>query len=272
MKIVTENGDNPPGLSVYMASMRDHPNKAPAPKHRRTPRWISRLGRMIAKSKLAAVIFSWFGVGYLELVYWTNRFVVEPQNAVDVAAPEQPVILAVWHGQHILLPALRINMPASVMISRSFDGEITARIAEAYGSKPIRASGGRKGKMSVKKGGMHGFLEMLNALEHGENVVQTADIPKGTSRRVGEGIIRLAAISGRPIIPLAVASSRRYKFGNAWDKTSLNMPFGRSAICMGSIVRVPLAKDKQQSARIKLENELNRITKRAYELAGAPNE
>ena len=30
------------------------------------------------------------------------------------------------------------------MISRSIDGEITARIAQAFGAKPIRASGGRE--------------------------------------------------------------------------------------------------------------------------------
>ncbi len=212
------------------------------------------------------------GVGYLELVYWTNLFIVEPENSLKIAKPEQPVILAVWHGQHILLPALRINMPASVMISRSLDGEITARIAKVYGNNAIRASGGRDKKMSLEKGGMLGFLEMLSALENNENVVQTADIPKGTPRRAGEGIIRLAALSGRPIIPLAVASSRRYKFSEAWDKTSLNLPFGRSAICMGNMIRVSADKDKREASRIELENELNRITKRAYNLVGVDHE
>ena len=197
---------------------------------------------------------------------------VEPENALDIAKRDQPVILAVWHGQHILLPALRINLPASVMISRSLDGEITARIVATYGSKAIRASGGREKKKYLEKGGLHGFLEMLSALNEGENVVQTADIPKGTPRRVGEGIIRLAAISGRPIIPLAVASSRRYKFEKAWDKTSFNLPFGRSAICMGKIVRVGEAKDKREAARVELETEMNRITTRAYQLAGVEHE
>jgi lysophospholipid acyltransferase (LPLAT)-like uncharacterized protein len=252
--------------------MTNRSDKPVLPTRRRTPRWISRLGKNISKSRTAAVIFSWAGVCYLELVYWTNRFVTEPENALDIAGPEQPVILAVWHGQHILLPALRINMPASVMISRSLDGEITARIAEVYGSKAIRASGGRDQRRSLAKGGMHGFLEMLRALEQGENVVQTADIPKGTPRLVGRGIISLAALSGRPIIPLAVASSRRYKFKNAWDKTSLNMPFGCSAICMGKMLNVPANKELHEAARVELENELNRITSRAYNLAGVSHE
>ncbi len=252
--------------------MNDMSDKPIIPTRRRTPRWINRMGKNMSKSKAAAIIFSWLGVGYLELVYWTNRFVVEPDNALDLATPEQPVILAVWHGQHILLPALRINMPASVMISRSLDGEITARIAKVYGSKAIRASGGRDQVKSLQKGGMRGFLDMAEALERGENVVQTADIPKGTPRHAGNGIIRLAARTGRPIIPLAVASSRRYTFKNAWDRASLSLPFGRSAICMGSILHVPACKDQHEASRLELENELNRITSRAYELVGAPNE
>jgi len=252
-----------------MSNKSDTPEMSP---RRRTPRWIKRLGRTVSKSSLATAITAKTGVGFLELVYWTNRFVVEPPNALDIAKPEQPVILAVWHGQHILLPALRINMPASVMISRSFDGEIQARIAEAYGSTAIRASGGRDKKKALEKGGIHGFLEMKNALAAGENVVQTADIPKGTPRRACEGIIRLAAISRRPIIPLAVASSRRYTLKKAWDGATINLPFGQSAICMGALIRVPSAKDRHELARIELESELNRITKRAYQLAGATDE
>ena len=252
--------------------MTNRPDKPVFPTRRRTPRWINRLGKNISKSRWRPIFSSCLGVCYLELVYWTNRFVTEPENALDIALPEQPVILAVWHGQHILLPALRINIPACVMIPRSLDGEITARIAKAYGSKAIRASGGRNQRKSLDKGGMHGFLEMLAALEQGENVVQTADIPKGIPRRAGRGIIRLAALSGRPIIPLAVASSRRYKFKNAWDNTSLNMPFGSSAICMGNIIRVPANKELHEAARHELENELNRITSRAYSLAVISNE
>ena len=248
------------------------PQKKPAfPIRSRTPRWLKRLGKALSGKWLALPI-SWAATGFLELVYWSNKFIVEPENAVDVVEPKQPVILAVWHGQHILLPALRINMPASVMISRSFGGEITARVAKIYGSKAIRASGGRARMKSLEKGGMVGFLEMLGALEAGENVVQTADVPKGTSREVYSGIIRLAAKSGRPIIPLAVASSRRYTFNNAWDRAAINLPFGRTAICMGELLHVSDNKSDLKTARIELERRLNRVTKRAYVLVGCANE
>ena len=251
--------------------MNNQPDKPPRKASRSTPRWIKNLGKS-ASSGWYAPVLSWMFVGYLELVYWTNRFVVEPDNALDVASPHQPVILAVWHGQHILLPALRIKLPASVLISRSSGGEITARIAEIYGSKAIRASGGRSRMMSLKKGGMVGFLDMLEALENGENVVQTADVPKGTSRQAYIGIIRLAAKSGRPIIPLAVASSRRYTIAKAWDRAAINMPFGRTAICMGNLLHVGAAKSGHEAARKELEKQLNRLTTKAYGLVGCSDE
>ena len=175
-------------------------------------------------------------------------------------------------GQHVLLPAIPIGLSGSVMISRSADGEITARVAEAFGAKAVRASGGREAKRSIEKGGMTGFMEMLQALERGENVMQTADIPKGAARVVGPGIIALAKRSGRPIIPLAVASSRRRVAKRSWDRTTFNLPFGRSAFCVGEAITVPPDADatELESARKRLQTELNRITARAYELTGRP--
>ena len=73
-------------------------------------------------------------------------------------------------------------------------------------------------------------------------------------------------------MPLAIASSRRIVFSKAWDKAALNLPFGRTAICIGSLVRVsPHADDDAvEEARNRLESELNDATARAYELTGKP--
>jgi lysophospholipid acyltransferase (LPLAT)-like uncharacterized protein len=170
------------------------------------------------------------------------------------------------------MPVLPIGLKGAAMISRSMDGEVTARIVEHFGNKTIRASGGRQQKSTLKKGGMVGFMEMLRMLETGTNVVQTADIPKGISRRAGLGIVQLAKRSGVPIVPLAIASSRRFIFQKAWDKAALNMPFGTTAICIGHLVRVSQDADDEavEAAREMLEQQLNEVTKRAYELSGNP--
>lgn len=241
-------------------------------RRRKTPAWLRRPGQFLSENKTFAAAAAWLAVRYLNLVYKTNKWVVEPENILDEVRPELPVIVAVWHGQHVLMPAIPIGFTASVMISRSLDGEITARVAEAYGSTPIRASGGRNAKHTLSKGALKGFLDMLSALRRGENVLQTADIPKGTPRRAGLGIITLAKKSGRAIVPVAVASSKRWVLPSSWDRTTINRPFGKSAIVAGERIYVPSnANDEEmENCRIRLQVELDRITKRAYALTGNP--
>ncbi|MCU0790394.1 MAG: lysophospholipid acyltransferase family protein [Nitratireductor sp.] len=241
-------------------------------RRRRTPQWVRRPGRLLSGNRWFAPMAAFLAIQYLKLTFRTNSWIVEPADALDKVAPHLPVIAAVWHGQHILLPVIPIGIKGSVMISRSLDGEITARVAHAFGAKAIRASGGRDRTQALQKGGISGFLEMLRALEAGESVMQTADIPKGTPRKAGPGIIALAKRSGRPIIPLAVASSRRKVVKGAWDRTTFNLPFGRSAIVMGEPVVIAADADDAalEAGRLRLQAEMDRITARAYELTGKP--
>lgn len=252
--------------------MSRHRQTAVGTGRRRTPKWIRHPGKLLSQNRFFAPVAARLAIWYLKLTFHTNKWAVEPADALDVVAPHLPVIAAVWHGQHILVPVIPIGLTGSVMISRSVDGEITARVAKAFGAKPVRASGGRDSARLVEKGGVTGFLEMLHALERGENVLQTADIPKGTPRRAGMGIISLAKRSGRPIIPLAIASSRRKVITRAWDRTTFNLPFGRSAICMGEplFVAQDAGEEELETARLQLQDELNRITQRAYTLTGVP--
>ncbi|MEM7215624.1 MAG: lysophospholipid acyltransferase family protein [Pseudomonadota bacterium] len=242
--------------------------KQAKPSRKRFRKWL----RAISQGPWALAFLSRLAIWYLTLVYRTNRFVVEPADIVESVSPKQPLIVGVWHGQHILLPVLPIGLNGSAMISRNFDGEVTARIVEHFGNRTIRASGGRKQKDTLRKGGMTGFLEMLRALEAGDNVVQTADIPKGISRRAGLGIVTLAQRSGAPVLPLAIASSRRFVFKRAWDKAALNLPFGTTAICAGELIHIKseASDDELEVSRKQLETEMNRATKRAYELTGNP--
>jgi len=242
------------------------------PQLKRSKKRKRKFFRSLTQGPVAQSVLSWLAIRYLKLVNRTNTYVVEPEDILETVTPKQPFIVAVWHGQHILLPVIPIGLQASALISRNFDGEVTARVAEYFGNRTIRASGGRKQTDTLKKGGMAGFLEMLRALEDGENIVQTADIPKGIARKAGLGIIMLAQRSGVPIVPLAIASSRRHVFARAWDKAAFNLPFGTTAICVGELVHVPLdATDETlESKRNLLETEMNKITKRAYELTGKP--
>ena len=64
-----------------------------------------------------------------------------------------PIILAMWHGQHFLMPFLRPkDVPTKVLISRHRDGEINAVAVEALGIETIRGSGSHGPDVSGKGG------------------------------------------------------------------------------------------------------------------------
>jgi lysophospholipid acyltransferase (LPLAT)-like uncharacterized protein len=204
---------------------------------------------------------------YLRFVNLTSRTVTDPTDIYERAGPDMPVILAMWHGQHFLAPFIRKEgHRAKTLISRHRDGEINAIAAERLGVETIRGSGDHGGGFH-RKGGVSAFREMVDALAEGYNVALTADVPK-ISRVAGPGIIRLARHSGRPIYPVALASSRRRVLDN-WDRSTVNLPFSLIAGVVGDPVRVPADADDAQleAARQTLEVQLNAATERAYAIA-----
>jgi hypothetical protein len=80
--------------------------------------------------------------------------------------------------------------------------------------------------------------------------------------------VQLARASGRPIYPVAVATSRYIEL-RSWDRSVLNLPFGRFAIAVGEPVRVPANADDAalEEARHTVEARLNGATERAYAIA-----
>jgi len=203
------------------------------------------------------------GAEYLRLVWKTGRFIFEPSDFYERAEPNQPLIIAMWHGQHFLAPFLRRNHRVKVLISRHRDGEINAIAAERLGMMTVRGSGDH-GHRFEHKGGFDAFKSMLSALSEGWNMALTADVPK-VSRVAGMGIIRLAHASGRPIYPVSFATSRRIVLEN-WDRSAVNLPFSRGAIVTGDPIYVPRTADAQalEGARVSLEQSLNATTARAY--------
>ena len=201
---------------------------------------------------------------YLRLVWSTTRLTLDPPDIYDTI--DMPAIIAMWHGQHLMAPFIKREgekFRAKVLISRHRDGEVNARAAERLGIGTIRGSGAHNGEFH-RKGGAAAFGEMLDALAEGYNIALTADVPK-VSRVAGPGVVKLAQLSGRPIIPAAVATQHRIELKN-WDRTAVNLPFGRLAMVAGEIISVDrdAGAGALEAARLRVERELNRATAHAY--------
>ena len=227
---------------------------------------LKRLGRM----KFVQETLGFLLAAYIRFVRRTNRFSVEPQDVDGAIAGQTPLIVAMWHGQHFMIsfawPSSIARMAA--LISRHGDGGVNAVALRRLGVTPIRGSGGRADRMH-HKGGVPAMREMLRALSDGVSVAMTADVPK-CARVAGAGIVALARLSGRPIAPTAVVTSRRLDF-RSWDRASLGMPFGRGAIVVGPLIHVAGDADDQalEEARKAVEAGLDAVHARAYAKVGA---
>lgn len=159
---------------------------------------------------------------------------------VDEAIPasywkrEEPVILSFWHDQLLLMVKGYRGPGARILISASKDGEIIARTMEQFGQGAVRGSSSRGGKAA--------FREMMELARQPYDLVFTPDGPKGPRHEVKMGVVQLARLSGRPVIPMAFASSRGHRF-SSWDRFLLPFPFSRGVYSFGE----PLTYEKGES-------------------------
>lgn len=254
-----------------MATRRDQ-KKARKPRGPRPLKTFwKRIRKPLAESRIAKALLADLLALAMRFVRLTNppvagtaRFEAGGYEAME------PGIIALWHGQHLLMPAFYpSSRPLVAMVSRSADAEINALLIEKFGIEAVRGSGGRDNARHLDKGGAKALIALKRALMAGKNVCMIADIPHGTPRDSGLGVIVLAKLSGRPILPAALATSRRKVIERSWDKTTVNLPFGRSAVAVGEPVFVGADADEveMERKRQELTDELNAATAQAYRLA-----
>lgn len=210
----------------------------------------------------------------IRLVSRTSRTVTEPPDLVARVEALHPSILAVWHGQFMMLSHLkRDHLRYAAMVARHDDADLIGEAMAAFGLDLIRGAGA--GERRKDRGGAQALRGAVAALQGTDgkppaSVVMTADVPPGPARRAGEGMITLARLSGRLIQPIAVASSR-YHALRTWSRMTINLPFSTLAFVAAEPIHVPRdasAADLEHYRR-ELEQKLNDATRRAYELAGA---
>jgi lysophospholipid acyltransferase (LPLAT)-like uncharacterized protein len=243
-----------------------------AGRDRRKSFWRS-VRQPLKDSKLVKWLIVSLAANYVRLVRLTNPLAKGSDDPETGYVSNRNSIFTIWHGQHLFVVAWHPRHdPMAAMISRSADAEINALYVERFGVKVFRGSGGRDRDKSVEKGGARALIALKKALDSGMSVTTVADIPHGTPRDAGMGVITLAKLSGRPIVPMAVATSRGKVLEKSWDKTTISLPFGRSAICFGEPIAIARDADDAQleGSRRYLTAALNAVTARAEGLVRRP--
>ena len=229
--------------------------------------WVRQLKRRVRRplQVAAAPVLT----NYIKFVINTSTVVSDPPNWLARVQALHPSIIALWHGQFLLLPGIYPPViPGRAMISRHDDSEALARVLRYFGLGLIRGAG--SGTRRRDRGGAEAAHGAVASLREDFSIAMTADIPPGPARNCGLGIVMIGSRSGRPIVPFAVATSR-YRAVNSWDRMTINLPFSKLGIVVGDAIYVPREAGAQELAiyRQRVEAALNETTARAYALAGA---
>jgi lysophospholipid acyltransferase (LPLAT)-like uncharacterized protein len=224
--------------------------------------------KQIGQSNLVQKVLGEGLAGWLRLVHGTSRFADSPADLYGPIRDQYPYIVAMWHGQHFLVPFMRREgHEFKILISRHGDGEINAVAVTRLGLGLVRGSGARAARQHYK-GGPAALRELVATLKDGQSVGVTADVPR-VGGVAGLGIVTLARLSGRPIVPVAVATSNLVQL-STWDCAVINLPFSRGAFVIGDLVHVPKdAKgDLMEANRIEVQNALDAAHRTAYGMVG----
>jgi lysophospholipid acyltransferase (LPLAT)-like uncharacterized protein len=167
----------------------------------------------------------------------------------------RPVIYTIWHCQ-LLYPLYYMQRyypqlpPVVVMASPSRDGEFIGEVARGLGFTVCFGS--------RRKGGVQALQHMAEYFRQGYSCGLIADGSRGPAREAQKGPLYLARVTRAPIIPLAVASSRKVAF-NTWDRFELPLPLSRLVVLVGEPLWVqPTDRGRLlEERRLELEARLN---------------
>lgn len=193
--------------------------------------------RLMVKGGMKEIILGTI-VGWItKIITRTIRcHIHDPQQ---VSHMSEPYILCFWHGG--LLPCTlawdklhRRSRDLTCLTSSSKDGAIIASFMKVFQISSVRGSSSRRGVTAL--------LELKKALATGLDVAITPDGPRGPAGHFQAGAIKLAQLSGSPIIPMSVACSRAWHL-STWDSFCIPHPFSSIQIQLHAPLYVPRRAD-----------------------------
>ncbi len=230
------------------------------------------IGKRILRSGFGAALASTTIATYIRLVEASSRRdFIGRENVASLLRSPAGFILAFWHCRLLMGPSVRGETDKQVFMLNSAhrDGAIAANAIKGFGIQSIRGSAADPKKPHKDKSGAPAIAAMINALEVGAIVGLTPDGPRGPAEVAKIGIIKLAALSGAPIVPAAYSASRGPRL-DTWDRFLLAAPFSKICFVTRPALIVDKGADAQalETSRIALERELTAAAQIADEKVG----
>lgn len=205
------------------------------------------------------------GASYSALVYRTTRLhIIAPEGLRSrqrLMKWEKGVIYCLWHSRFFYFGHFAKGTHSLPMISASKDGDVITKIIAKLGITAIRGSSSKQGQLAL--------YQMAALLENNIQVAITPDGPRGPKETMKPGIIRLAQMTGRPILPASFSTTRGIFFPS-WDRFLVPLPWGKAYLVVGEPVYVPkeLTEEEFEKIQCSLQETMSKLTSEADRRCG----
>ena len=203
-------------------------------------------------------IISLIGIMYILLTYYTSRITFSNQSKIEsLSKNNENFIYAFWHDQLLMCPfTWKNDLDILVLISKHKDGDIISKVISYLGFKTIRGSTNKPGKIK-NKGGFIAAKKILSSLKNNMCVGIAPDGPRGPRHEVAEGIINIARMSNKKIIPVALGFKSKWTL-NTWDKFIVPKFFSSMKVSWGEPIEIQ--EEDNVKYQILLKKELDTLT------------
>lgn len=167
-------------------------------------------------------------------------------------------VCGMWHNKLlVILLCLKALKKRAGLASPSKDGELISVPLEKMGYRMVRGS---SGKDSVKS-----LVQIIKLIKkEGYSLGTPLDGPKGPVYEVKPGMVYVAQKSGKQLVLVGGAYSKKWVFSKTWDKFQLPKPFSKVVCVVGKPIDVPADVDPKEYSEIVREKlmELNEEAER----------
>lgn len=184
----------------------------------------------------------------LRVIGFTLRYRLIDDSGLIAPGLKRNYIFAYWHNRLLLMPGLYLHFvgrkPIVALTSASRDGDYAAGVVRLFGFTAVRGSTNRRAHQ--------GFLELTRLVMEGCNATITPDGPRGPRYVAQSGVVKLATVTGLPILPVGVTVEpcKRLK---SWDRTIIPLPFACCTARVGKPIIVPHDADDATLETYRLE-------------------
>ena len=231
--------------------------------------------RSVFYTQIGQELICYLVIAYIKLVYYSSKKIIVGDNLImNRFKNNQPAIIVSWHHQIMMAPFVatqirKFNQTHKIasLASKHGDGRFVGRVMEKFGVINVAGSS-KDGRKSSRGIDMHGLKEIFRALKNQLGIAITPDGPRGPSRKINGEVIKIAELSGAPIVPVGLGYSSFFEL-NTWDKFKVPLPFGVICYYYGDLFLVGknIKEEEISGLNLLLEEKINLAANEADKLA-----